>query len=222
MNQDKKLIQSVMRSLDILEFIAANSNQCRLQEISTGLGLNKSTVHSLISTLEHRGYVLQNPDSPKYSLGINCMRLGIIYRRDFFAREQMNKMLTELSASIGETCYFAVRVGEQYFYLDAVAPDRSLKADAKIGAFVSLDRPTAISKAFHAAKTEGSAGYQIDLEEDECGINGMGVLVMKNNNPLGVIGIYGPSGRFNRQQMDNAYQELIKLQSVHQTKLVVR
>ena len=210
---ERKLIQSVMRALEILEFLAENGNNCRLQDISTGLGLNKSTVHSLISTLEYKGYVVQDMDSPRYSLGMNCMRLGITYRRDFFARDHMNRILTKLVEAVGETSYFAVRVGEQFFYLDAIASDRNVKADPKIGCFYPLSEPSAISKAFinESRLSSNKARFEIDFDQEEAGMSSMAIPFRKNGNLLGVIAISGPSARFTVRKMEHAYEEYLKI-----------
>lgn len=210
---EKKLIQSVMRALEILEYLAENGNNCRLQDISEGLELNKSTVHSLISTLEHKGYVIQDMDSPRYSLGLNCMRLGITYRRDFFARDRMNQILVRLVDAIGETSFFAVRVAEQYFYLDAIASDRSIKADPKIGCFFKLTNPSAISKVFlnEGRPSVQPVKYEVDFEQEEQGMNSMAIPFRKNGNLLGVIAISGPSARFSSRRMSDAYEEYLRI-----------
>ncbi len=210
---DKKLIQSVERALDILEFLANNGNNCRLQEISTGLNLNKSTVHSLVSTLEHRGYIVQDAYSPKYSLGLNCMGLGITYRRDFFARDRMNSLLAKLSEAVGETCYFAVRIGEQYFYLDAIASDKSIKADPKIGQFEKLSNNSAISKVFLNENKESinQIKYEIDFEQEEAGMTSMAIPFRKNGSLRGVIAISGPSSRLSARHMEISYNLYVKI-----------
>lgn len=212
---EKKLIQSVIRSLEILEYLAEHGNNCRLQDISEGLGLNKSTTHSLISTLEHKGYVIHDLDSPRYSLGMNCMRLGITYRRDFFARDRMNQILTKLVDAVGETSFFAVRIGDQFFYLDAIASDRSIKADPKIGCFFKLSNPSAISKVFlnESKTTVQPILYEVDFEQEELGMNSMAIPFRKNGNLLGVIAISGPSARFTSKKMSEAYEEYMRILS---------
>jgi len=210
---EKKLIQSVMRALEILEYLAEHGNNCRLQDISEGLGLNKSTIHSLISTLEHKGYVIHDIDSPRYSLGLNCMRLGITYRRDFFARDRMNQILVKLVEAVGETSYFAVRVADQFFYLDAIASDRNIKADPKIGCFFKLSSPSAISKVFlnESRTTVRPVKYEVDFEQEEQGMNSMAIPFRKNGNLLGAIAISGPSARLTSKKMSEAYDEYLRI-----------
>lgn len=210
---EKKTIQSVIRALEILEFLAENGNNCRLQDISDGLELNKSTVHSLLSTLEYKGYVIQDSISPRYSLGLNCMRLGITYRRDFFARDRMNQILSKLVEAVQETSYFAVRTTDQYFFLDAIASDRNIKADPKIGCFHPIETPSAISKVFinYSPTLISPNNYEVDFEQEELGMNSMAIPFKKNGHLLGVIAISGPSTRFTLKKMEFAYQEYLNI-----------
>ena len=57
----ERLIQSVERAADILELFLVSEPELSVKEISEKLSLSKSTVHGLIKTLEHRGYLQQNP-----------------------------------------------------------------------------------------------------------------------------------------------------------------
>lgn len=210
---ERKTIQSVIRALEILEFLAENGNNCRLQDISEGLNLNKSTVHALISTLEYKGYVVQDNESPRYSLGMNCMRLGITYRRDFFARDRMNQILTKLVDAVEETSYFAVRIANQYFFLDAIASDRNIKADPKIGCFYRIEDPSAISKVFanYSRVSVNTVRYEVDFGQEEVGMNSMAIPFKKNGNLLGAIAVSGPSTRFTSRKMERAYEEYLKI-----------
>lgn len=204
----KKTIQSIDRALDILEFISESGNKSRILDISTHLNLKTTTVHSLVKTLENRGYLIRDLKTPKYSLGLNCMRLGIIYRRDFFAREKMHKFLIRLSEEIGETAFFIVRVGNQYFHLDAIAPDKSIKADAEVGVFKNIENNCPISKIF--TSLDPDLKYDMKNEESEDEINCLAIPFKENNRLVGVIAFKGPTYRFKTSNMIKAYNTYLK------------
>nr|WP_162990647.1 helix-turn-helix domain-containing protein [Maliibacterium massiliense] len=202
----KKYIQSVQRAMDMLEYIALNGNRCRLQDISQALGLNKSTAHTILATLEQKGYVTQEKNSPRYCIGLNAMILGIVYRRDFFAREKMHKILTELADIVGETTYFVVRIGEQYFYLDAVAPQRNIRAETLLGHFSNLSDGCSIAQVFYRYPHLDTP-YIADFEQEEAGMHAMALPLVKNDQLLGVVAFRGPSSRFGRDEMEAAYAQ---------------
>jgi IclR family KDG regulon transcriptional repressor len=56
------IIQAVDRALQILDLFDEYETELKITEISKRLGLHKSTVHSLLKTLQSRGYIIQDPD----------------------------------------------------------------------------------------------------------------------------------------------------------------
>ncbi|MCI8511717.1 MAG: IclR family transcriptional regulator [Lachnospiraceae bacterium] len=79
MENEKKspqTIQSIQRSLDILEFLVEHGSGQKLAAIAKACGLNKATAFHIIKTLELRGYIEQSPDSLKYKLGGKLFELA--------------------------------------------------------------------------------------------------------------------------------------------------
>ncbi|MGI6095446.1 MAG: IclR family transcriptional regulator [Lachnospiraceae bacterium] len=70
------LINSVNRTLDILEYLCKTGREVSISQISKDLGLYKSTVYRSLATLQNRGYVKQNPTNDCYSLGIKTFILS--------------------------------------------------------------------------------------------------------------------------------------------------
>ena len=70
------MIQSVERAIDILGVIHGKPDgSAGLVEIAKALNLEKSTVFNLIKTLKARGFVVQEKQGEKYSLGPELLRL---------------------------------------------------------------------------------------------------------------------------------------------------
>jgi DNA-binding IclR family transcriptional regulator len=73
------LRQSVAKSLDVLELIGSFHDGLPVQLVSRSLHMPRSTTHSLLKTLAHRGY-LERIDKPiRYRLG---RALGALRRRE--------------------------------------------------------------------------------------------------------------------------------------------
>ena len=62
-------VQSVDRALEILDILSSSEISLRLVDISNQIGLHKTTVYRLLSSLCQKGYVVQNPLDQRYSLG---------------------------------------------------------------------------------------------------------------------------------------------------------
>jgi DNA-binding IclR family transcriptional regulator len=75
----ENLVQSVVKSLDVLELIGGSHDGLPVQLVARSLNLPRSTAHSLLKTLAHKGY-LERADKPiRYRLGD---ALGALRRRD--------------------------------------------------------------------------------------------------------------------------------------------
>jgi DNA-binding IclR family transcriptional regulator len=70
------MIQSIERSSAVLRLLAAGPDRLRVKEIADALGLPKSTAHGILRTLEHVGFVEQDPRTARYRLGRGLLDLG--------------------------------------------------------------------------------------------------------------------------------------------------
>jgi DNA-binding IclR family transcriptional regulator len=75
-SNNSNLVQSVERALDILDSLAQYPKGCGIMELSKNLGLSKSTIHRIITTLKSKEYVTQNKETDKYQLGIKLLNLS--------------------------------------------------------------------------------------------------------------------------------------------------
>lgn len=128
-----KAIQSVARTINIMEFIAENGNLAGLTTISKGIGLSKSTTYGLIATLEQFGYVQQNQKTGEYSLGIKLFELGQIVHSSMDVRSIARPYLEELVHEYEETAHLAVLIQGEVIYIDKVDGNRSIRIISQIG-----------------------------------------------------------------------------------------
>ncbi|KHD75017.1 IclR family transcriptional regulator [Actinoplanes utahensis] len=70
------MIQSIERSSAVLRLLAADPDRLRVKEVADALGLPKSTAHSILRTLEHVGFVEQDPRTARYRIGRGLLDLG--------------------------------------------------------------------------------------------------------------------------------------------------
>lgn len=65
-------IQSVERAAAILRLLASGSRQLGVAELATAMGLPKGTLHGILRTLVHVGFVEQDRASGKYRWVPRC------------------------------------------------------------------------------------------------------------------------------------------------------
>jgi len=128
-----RMIQSVVRATSIMEYIAANSDCETLSNISRGIGLSKTTTYSLIRTLEQLGYVHQDQNTGKYSLGLKLFELGQVVHSRMDLRTIARPFLYELARKYEETVHLAVLSKGEVVYIDKVDGSRSIRIASQIG-----------------------------------------------------------------------------------------
>lgn len=103
-------VQSVDRALSIME-ILARDDWSGVTEIAKELGIHKSTVFRLVSTLERRGFVEQHASTQKYRLGFGVVRLASSVRSEFDLTRLARPVCERLSEWVGETVNLAILEG---------------------------------------------------------------------------------------------------------------
>ncbi len=71
-------VQSVHRAIDILYLFSHQRPRLGITEMGQLLGLSKTTIHGLVKTLEDRGFLSQDNETRKNSLGLNINELNSI------------------------------------------------------------------------------------------------------------------------------------------------
>lgn len=63
-------IRAVERALAVLSCFSSRTPELTMTQIADRIGINKSTVHRLLSTLEKQRFVQRDPATSAYQLGI--------------------------------------------------------------------------------------------------------------------------------------------------------
>src|SRR5512132_1386524 len=72
-------IQSIERAAAILRLLSGRTRRIGVVDLAGELGLPKGTVHGILRTLQHVGFVEQDEDSGKYQLGAALLHMGSSY-----------------------------------------------------------------------------------------------------------------------------------------------
>ena len=91
-------VQSIERALDIIEVLADYQDGLGVTEIAARIGLNKSTVHRILSTLMARGYVSKT-DKGAYRLGINLIEVVSCYINNLELQDLLISLKIVMSSS---------------------------------------------------------------------------------------------------------------------------
>ncbi|WP_409341389.1 IclR family transcriptional regulator [Paenibacillus sp. MBLB4367] len=124
---DKKYwVPALERAHAVLQAIAEEPSRLKLMELSKKLSINKSTMFSLLHTLEALHWVVRDK-ADTYSLGPVFARFGSSYFQQYSLVDHFHKEAIESMRGIGETIQMGKLDGRDVFYLakmDAPSPVR--------------------------------------------------------------------------------------------------
>lgn len=127
------LINSVQRAFDILELFSYDERELGISEMARRLGLHKSMVHRVVTTLVSRGALEQNRDNGKYRLGIKLYRLGLLVHKDNELIAVSEPLLERLTGLTGETSNLVLLDGSMAVYIAQRECQRMIRMFTKPG-----------------------------------------------------------------------------------------
>ena len=108
-------LSSTEKALKILQAFVPHNHEMGTLELSHKLGLHKSTVSRLLRLLATYGFLQQNPDSKKYSLGRSVSEIGNAANNSLSDTifNTARPFLTSLSETVGESVALEVLKGTE-------------------------------------------------------------------------------------------------------------
>ena len=223
-------VQSIERAFELLELMTDAGGEIGISQLAETSGLPLPTIHRLMRTLVHLGYVRQEA-SRRYALGPRLIRLGETSSRllGTWARPHLARLVD----AIGETANMAMLDGDEVVYV-AQGPSRhSMRMFTEVGRRV-LPHGTAVGKAllaqlpesrvaealgrtgmpahtehtittpaalFRQLHTVRELGYAVDDGEQELGVRCVAVPV-PGAPTMTAISISGPAARVTEARND--------------------
>ena len=121
------MVQSVTRSLLLLDALSKSHKKCSLAELCEITALAPSTVHRLLLALKESRFVAQDSSSSKYYLGPALIILGIRASNYLNLRELARPVLTSLAATSKEDAYLSLIDGDNAIMAESAYGPQPLK-----------------------------------------------------------------------------------------------
>ena len=127
-------VQAVKRAITILKTLGEEEMELGVSELARRSGLQKSTVHRLLQTLQHEGLVEQNPETGKYRLGLEILRLAGTVLRELEDLQQVARpFLRALAEECGETVNLTILAGDGVINVDRIPSPHRVRNIGWIG-----------------------------------------------------------------------------------------
>jgi DNA-binding IclR family transcriptional regulator len=148
-------IRSVAHSLKLVDALAAGDQGRGVTELSGTLRLAKSTVYRLLQTLVGHGYVVQDPASGRYHLGLKFLELGALVSNRLSILTIARPHLQRLMEATNETVHLGLLEGIEVVYADKIECSRTIRMYSRVGRRSPL-HCTALGKALLAHQPEAT------------------------------------------------------------------
>ena len=132
-NQGDHYLSSLKNALRILNSFSMDEPEKRIGEISSSLGLNKSTVSRTMATLASEGFVFKDPETKKYRLGLSILTLSGVVNSTMDIYRESQPILSKLVESLGETAHISVLDHLDVIYLHKVECNHPVRFLTHIG-----------------------------------------------------------------------------------------
>ncbi|OGP62936.1 MAG: hypothetical protein A2169_14055 [Deltaproteobacteria bacterium RBG_13_47_9] len=121
MSWDKKEVfynKSLERALQILNAFKSDRHALTVAQLSETLRLPRSTVLRLCSTLVKYDFLRHDPESRRYSLGLNLFELGSIVFYSLSVGKIASPYLSQLQKKLGKTIFLGILDNDELLYID--------------------------------------------------------------------------------------------------------
>jgi DNA-binding IclR family transcriptional regulator len=126
-------IRAVERALDVLLCFSRNTPELSMTQIAEQIGMNKSTVHRLLATLEGKRFVQRDPATGMYRLGIRLLQMAYLTLEHNDLRRLAAPFLRHLNEEYRETVHLAVLDDADVVFLDVIESPQPVKLAAAVG-----------------------------------------------------------------------------------------
>ena len=126
-------IKVLDKSLSVLELLLQKGSAMNMTKLSEKLGFYPSTIHRILDTLKHWGYVEQDPHTQKYQLGLKALELGMakLYQIDLV--REAAPYLKKLVNQCNETVHLGVLEEGEVLYLAKEESSQTIRMISYVG-----------------------------------------------------------------------------------------
>src|SRR6056297_795154 len=134
----KGIIKSVQKSLKVLKYIMASTNEVSVNELVEEFDYNRSTVHHMLKTMKLEGFISQNQNTKNYNIGSELFNGWIKDRdmRNYLMR--LKPVIEEIVEKCKETTTMFVRENDKAICVLGEESDQIIKAYLMIGREIPL------------------------------------------------------------------------------------
>ncbi|MFI8773236.1 IclR family transcriptional regulator [Gordonia sp. NPDC062954] len=124
-SSNREVVGAVLKACSLLEHFGVDRPTWTLNELTTVSGMNKTTVHRLMATLIHAGWV-DRTDEGAYRIGLRVFEIGSSALEELDIRSAAKGYMSDLAEGFGDTAYLMVPAEQGAVCIDRVEGHNTL------------------------------------------------------------------------------------------------
>jgi len=228
--QNSAGLRTLERGLDVLDIFSRGAVKLTLSEIAAQIGLSPSTASRLLNTLLSRGYLARDPDTKKYGIGSQALRLNASSFRSFDLRPLAMPLMRRLAEQYNESVTLYVALDGQRVCIERVETTHALRQVVDVGDRLPLargaggkvllawmseeERKTVISSGeavsdFELAQIR-KKGYAVSIGERDRGVGAVAAPVFGSDGCIRcALSLSAPIVRLNREGFEKIAPDIV-------------
>lgn len=129
-------LKVIIKATTVLDAFTMERPEWSLSELSRHLDIPKATVHHILASFKAADWVVQDPETRRYRLGIRLWELGWTAVRPLGLRDIPHAYLQGLAEETGETVHLStIEPGDPEFvvYIDKIESSHAVRAYTSVG-----------------------------------------------------------------------------------------
>lgn len=155
MERERYLNTSLARALRVLDLFDSNRRELTLTELAQAMKTRPGSIYPILHTLQRFGYLVRDPDTKRYRLGLKLIAQANHLLSSLDVREQAKPVLRRLARELGANAHLAVLYENEVLYLDREEAAPSVVIPSVIGRRVP-PHCTALGKVLLAHSPEAT------------------------------------------------------------------
>jgi len=160
-HQSQLFNQSLEKGLAVLAAFSASRRTMTIAEIAEVAEINKSSAQRMVFTLEQLGYLRKHPQTRRYQLTLQVMKVGYNYLAADPLIDVANPFLSELTKVTAESTCLTEPDGVEMVYLARFVSSHFVPVHMPIGSRIPM-YCTASGRAYLSALPDGEARALIE------------------------------------------------------------
>ncbi|MDQ0163055.1 IclR family transcriptional regulator [Aeribacillus alveayuensis] len=132
-SNNRYMLSSVKNALRLLRSFTLEEPEKKVTDLAESLGLGKSTVSRLLSTLESEGFVIKDEETRKYRLGLSILHLNTVLTSHLEITRESQPVLEQLVNEVEETAHVAQLEDMEVIYVNRVECSHPVRILSHIG-----------------------------------------------------------------------------------------